>query len=377
MSWSHNDHGALDGLGDDDHTIYVPTDGSRQFVKVDISGLTGATEASRYVGATTSGAPVSGTFAVGDYVITQDGSVFVCTTAGSPGTWTEVGAAAGTDADAIHDNVAGEIAAVTEKTTPVDADLLLMEDSADSNNKKRVQVGNLPGGGGGGTVPEWVEYLAVRQSDETAHADDDFFDDASKDAAWVETVVTGNATWTEKRGLISVLADSGASGDVASLLKPINASGPPITIETRQRGSAVGIDFALVGVAFADGTTATDNITLIASLSRANGSNNLQFLSGTLSSINDTNHGTYTLLNGTGPNYMGPLYLRLVQTAANTWAANYSTDSVSWFDLNIAPASRTMTPTHYGLVVAQFNSTTVPLMASFDYFRVYESSLDV
>lgn len=54
-----------------------------------------------------------------------------------------------TDADAIHDNVAGEIAAVTEKVTPVGADLILIEDSADSNNKKRVQITNLPGGGGG------------------------------------------------------------------------------------------------------------------------------------------------------------------------------------------------------------------------------------
>lgn len=51
-----------------------------------------------------------------------------------------------TDANAIHDNVAAEISAVTEKASPVSADLLLIEDSADSNNKKRVQVGNLPGG---------------------------------------------------------------------------------------------------------------------------------------------------------------------------------------------------------------------------------------
>jgi hypothetical protein len=48
------------------------------------------------------------------------------------------------DADAIHDNTSGEIAAVTEKTTPVSADLLLIEDSAASNAKKRVQIGNLP-----------------------------------------------------------------------------------------------------------------------------------------------------------------------------------------------------------------------------------------
>lgn len=55
-------------------------------------GLTGATAATRWVGATASGAPASGTFAVGDFVITQDGHIFVCTTAGSPGTWANAGA---------------------------------------------------------------------------------------------------------------------------------------------------------------------------------------------------------------------------------------------------------------------------------------------
>ena len=59
-----------------------------------VSGLTGATAASRYVGATTSGAPTTGTFAVGDFVIDQTGKVWVCTTAGTPGTWTGVGGGA-------------------------------------------------------------------------------------------------------------------------------------------------------------------------------------------------------------------------------------------------------------------------------------------
>ena len=54
------------------------------------SGLTGATAASRYVGATASGAPGSGTFVVGDFVIDQTAKVWVCTTAGSPGTWTQI-----------------------------------------------------------------------------------------------------------------------------------------------------------------------------------------------------------------------------------------------------------------------------------------------
>jgi len=50
------------------------------------------------------------------------------------------------DPDAIHDNVSGEISALTEKATPASADLIIIEDSASSNVKKKVQVGNLPGG---------------------------------------------------------------------------------------------------------------------------------------------------------------------------------------------------------------------------------------
>ena len=55
------------------------------------TGLTGATAASRYVGGTASGPPASGTFAIGDFVIDQTGVIWICTTAGSPGTWTRVG----------------------------------------------------------------------------------------------------------------------------------------------------------------------------------------------------------------------------------------------------------------------------------------------
>jgi hypothetical protein len=53
------------------------------------TGLTGATATSRYVGATTSGAPTSGTFNVGDFIVDQTGTFWVCAIAGSPGTWTK------------------------------------------------------------------------------------------------------------------------------------------------------------------------------------------------------------------------------------------------------------------------------------------------
>ncbi|TPV96163.1 MAG: hypothetical protein B7733_06345 [Myxococcales bacterium FL481] len=55
----------------------------------------------------------------------------------------------GGDATAIHDDTAGEVAAIALKATPVSGDILLIEDSADSNNKKRITVGTLPTGGGG------------------------------------------------------------------------------------------------------------------------------------------------------------------------------------------------------------------------------------
>ena len=53
------------------------------------TGLTGATAVSRYVGATINGAPTSGVFAVGDFVIDQTGNIWICTVSGSPGTWQE------------------------------------------------------------------------------------------------------------------------------------------------------------------------------------------------------------------------------------------------------------------------------------------------
>jgi hypothetical protein len=58
------------------------------------TGITGATQSSRYVGATSSGAPVSGTFAQGDFIVARDGAIWVCTVAGTPGTWVQIGASA-------------------------------------------------------------------------------------------------------------------------------------------------------------------------------------------------------------------------------------------------------------------------------------------
>lgn len=62
------------------------------------------------------------------------------------------GGGPGSDTTAIHDDTAGEIAGIVEKVVPVSGDLIVIEDSADSNNKKRIQIGNLPAPGGMGDV---------------------------------------------------------------------------------------------------------------------------------------------------------------------------------------------------------------------------------
>lgn len=54
------------------------------------------------------------------------------------------GVGSGVDTTAIHTDESAEISTVTEKTTPVSADLLIIEDSAAGNVKKKVQIGNLP-----------------------------------------------------------------------------------------------------------------------------------------------------------------------------------------------------------------------------------------
>lgn len=53
--------------------------------------LPGATAAARFVGATTGGPPTTGTFAAGDWIVDQTGNQWVCTVAGTPGTWLSVG----------------------------------------------------------------------------------------------------------------------------------------------------------------------------------------------------------------------------------------------------------------------------------------------
>jgi hypothetical protein len=79
------------GAGSDGQLLQAQSGATNGLQWANILGLplalAGAAAATRFVGGTTSGAPTTGTFAKGDLVIDQVGRVWICTVAGSPGTW--------------------------------------------------------------------------------------------------------------------------------------------------------------------------------------------------------------------------------------------------------------------------------------------------
>lgn len=106
-----HDHGDLSGLTDDDHTQYLLA--------------SDATDRS--------------TFATNWIDLTDSGETTLHTHAG----------VSGADTDAIHDNVSGEIHAITEKAAPILEDEIVIEDSEDTYAKKRIKIGNISFGTSG------------------------------------------------------------------------------------------------------------------------------------------------------------------------------------------------------------------------------------
>lgn len=102
--------------------------------------LTGATSATRYVGGTAAAAPVAGTFAVGDVCVTQTGHVFVCTVAGTPGTWVDAG------------NVGGAVSSVFGRTGAVVAAASDYTYAQIANSANAIAVSNLAAGSAGQVI---------------------------------------------------------------------------------------------------------------------------------------------------------------------------------------------------------------------------------
>jgi hypothetical protein len=225
-------------------------------------------------------------------------------------------------------------------------------------------------GAGGGYPGTWLDALFTRP--ETAHADDDEFDDDIIDAAWTELVVTGTTVWSEKGSRLNAEFIDQASNDLSPILKSLGSLTSPVTIETAVTASAILTSFTQFGLVFADGVVAgSEAVAAKLQYPTVSGQITQSLLAGTLTNmtVNVT-----TTLNSSGAGNM--VYLRLIWSAANTWKYYWSFDGQVWVQHRTA-GSRTMTPTHFGLFVSTGNVTAFDRVAAFEYFRVTESDLSL
>ena len=134
---------------------------------------------------------------------------------------------AGTDNDAIHDNVASEISAITNKATPAAGDFLLIEDSAAGNVKKHILVSSLPSGG---SPPTGTGFRHVTAGVEDAASETVSFSDADQVTAnqgTTTTVLHGNAAGQPAFSGVSLANDTTANQGTTTTVLHGNAAGQP------------------------------------------------------------------------------------------------------------------------------------------------------
>lgn len=150
-------------LGDGD--VSTPTYGFTTFTDRGMfsgSGLGFAVGGTEYLRVTTSGAIHAdpGTAIVGGYeslVVTDD----ILTNKKYVDDAITTATGAGTDTTAIHNSVAGEINAIAPKSPPVGADVIVIEDSADSWAKKSVTLTDVVALAGGGGIDTYADVATA------------------------------------------------------------------------------------------------------------------------------------------------------------------------------------------------------------------------
>lgn len=127
---------------------------------------------------------------------------------------------AGTDTDAIHDNVAGEIQLIALKATPAAADLFVIEDSAASWAKKSLRVDALPYVGTARTLTAGAgltgggDLSANRTFDVVAHADGSIVVNAND--VQVGVLATDAQHGNRGRGSLHTVATAAEAGFMAA-----------------------------------------------------------------------------------------------------------------------------------------------------------------
>jgi hypothetical protein len=105
--------------------------------------------------------------------------------------------------DAQLKREAGDFNTFTQKLAPVDADIVLIEDSEDSFNKKKVPLADLLGGGGAGGSTAWI-YGDISPLSEFANGLDVYsFDNVSPQELFLNVVVPDSYTAGDQIQLVN------------------------------------------------------------------------------------------------------------------------------------------------------------------------------
>lgn len=278
----------------------------------------------------------------------------------------------GTDSDAIHDNVAGEIHAITEKTSPDDDDEFIIEDSAASYAKKRVKLSNLPSSSGSGTTAASDIILSDVYASRPAASDEGrlflasdslllerdtgaawapwgpifkFTEPISGDFSWINQ---GSATIDTSQGGIYLYAPAN-SGDSLRVRKK-SAPSTPYTIDIGFITQALRSNFFAAGFVWrqsSDGKLISAQLEIDATVQTSIG-------------VLKWNSATSYSANYVNPNLErpcgGPMWIRCTDNGTNR-LVSISYDGIHWLQVHTIGRTDFLTADEVGFFVNVNNAT--------------------
>tara|TARA_B110000483_G_scaffold108703_1_gene132470 strand:- start:19183 stop:20064 length:882 start_codon:yes stop_codon:yes gene_type:complete len=166
-------------------------------------------------------------------------------------------AGGGTDANAVHVNVASEISAITSKGTPTTSDFLLIEDAADSNNKKKITIGDIPASTDATAIHNNVanEITAITEKTTVANIDEFIIEDSGasfvKKSIKRKAIINPISVTTASTATLTVDSDVNdfvvltAQSEALTIAAPTGTpvEGQKLIIRLKDNGSARGITF--------------------------------------------------------------------------------------------------------------------------------------
>ncbi|GAB3889552.1 hypothetical protein [Terrabacter terrigena] len=200
----------------------------------------------------------------------------------------------------------------------------------------------------------------------------DEFDDDSLDAAWTRVdpaSVASSISWSEGGDSLSCnqLAGGTPANQIHGLIRPLSGIGGALAVGdgfvTAVTHFGPTANFLMAGIVLTDSTAAGAG-GQVAALSYGTGANGDQM-------TNNIWNGTGWSLSGQAGDVMCrsgcPIFLRLSLIAANTWRHDISPNGVAWMT-GPATLTKTLTPTHVGLVGSLWGTSTKGVM-SYEFLR--------